>query len=1744
MFAIARAGLVAVLLASACIVAPSVMMSAAAQEPSADRSFSRTDLDDAAARLEAQIKADAGQVTKPVDQLRHEMEDAFKKNDFRTGLQLLGQIVSVAPDDAASWLRLAHSVAQIRPANARERTLLLERSATAGYIAYERSDNPAEQAEALQIIGKSFAERRVWRPALDALRHSLELREVAAIRAEYEKLRDQHGFRLLDYTVDADGASPRACFQFSETLPGKRTDFSPFVSVPGIDHPAITADEKQLCVEGLKHGERYTITLRAGLPSTAEPLARAADFTIYVRDRRPQIRFTGKSYVLPRSGQQGIPLVAVNSKAAKVDIYRIGDRNLIDTVLGSDFQRPLTRYDAEQLREERGQQVWTGELALDYSLNNEVTTAFPIDQALGELKPGVYAMVASPKDADPGDDFSQLATQWFIVSDLGLAAFSGHDGIHASVHSLASTAPVAGIEVRLLSRSNEVLAIKRTDANGQVQFEANLTRGEGGLSPALVVASASADYAFLNLKSAAFDLSDRGVAGRKAPDGLDAFVYTERGVYRTGETVHITALLRDASAVAAPNVPLTVVVERPDGVEYRRMVLRDEGLGGRSLSLPIAQTASTGTWRVKAFTDPKRPAIGEATFLVEDYVPDRLEFDLASANGALSPDAPAQITLDGRFLYGAPAANLNVEGEILVTPAKERPGFPGYRFGTEEPVEAEQQPLNDLATTDEEGKATFEVSLDKLPATERILEARITVRLAESGGRAVERKLTLPVTPAGDMIGVRPLFNGRSLGESDNAAFDVILVDPDGKRIAGTGLRYELMRIESRYQWYRQNGYWNYEPVKSSRRIADGTIDATSEGQPARISLPVTWGRYRLDVSDGSGTITQVSFDAGFYAEAGSDTPDLLEIAIDKPEYRAGDTMNVAVTARSDGRVTLNVVGDRMLSTVSADVKTGINQLAIPVGSDWGNGAYVVATLRRPLDAAAKRMPGRAIGVQWFTVNKAARTLGMEMTLPQVIRPNTTLRVPVKLTGLNPGEDARIVLAAVDVGILNLTNYKPPAPDDYFLGQRRLSAELRDLYGQLIDGMQGTRGAIRTGGDDGGGAMEGSPPAQKPLALYSGIVQVKPDGTAEVTFDIPAFAGTARVMGIAWSRDRVGKATGDVVIRDPVVVTATLPRFLNTGDRSTMHIDIDNVEGQAGEYAVTLTAKGPTGATARAAEMVTLRAKQRQSMSFPLEVSAAGTASIVLKVEGPGGFRLERDYALNIRPANQLMTRRTVRQIAKGESITLSHDLFADLVPGTGSVALSVGPSTALDAAAILKALDRYPFGCTEQITSRALPLLYVNDLAASAQLALDTDADQRIRDSIDRLLARQGSNGSFGLWSVGGDDPWLDAYVTDFLTRARERGFIVPDIAFRLALDRLRNNIATAPEPSKDGGRELAYALYVLARNGTAPVGDLRYIADTKLNAIATPIAKAQIAAALGLLGDKTRADRVYQAALDAISPQPKLEFGRQDYGSALRDSAALVTLASESNAPRPTIAAALSRVETARQLSAYTSTQENAWLVLAARAIAKDAAGVAMTVNGTPRQGALYRSATAAALQSAPLRVANNGEETLQAVVSVTGAPVVPEPAAESGFKIERSYFTLGGEPVDIAKAKQNERYAVVLKITEGQPQFGRIIVADYLPAGFEIDNPRLVSSGDTGALSWIELGKIPEHAEFRDDRFTAAFNRTGKDPAIFTVAYVVRAVAPGTYAHPQAFVEDMYRPDRFGRTATGKVEVTAAK
>src|SRR6202171_1541489 len=379
--------------------------------------------------------------------------------------------------------------------------------------------------------------------------------------------------------------------------------------------------------------------------------------------------------------------------------------------------------------------------------------------------------------------------------------------------------------------------------------------------------------------------------------------------------------------------------------------------------------------------------------MVEDYVPERIEFDLSSKDKLIKADAPVELKVDGHFLYGAPASGLQLEGDMLVAPASERPGFAGYQFGVadEETTSNERTPIENLPEADANGVATFPVSLAKQPSSTRPQEAQFFIRMAETGGRAVERKLVLPVAPAANLIGVKPLFGDKSVAEGDKAEFDVVFVAPDGKQLPRDGLRYELLKMESRYQWYRQNSSWEYEPVKSTSRVADGDLTLTAD-KAARVSLAPQPGRYRLDVksSDADGPITSVQFDVGWYSDGSADTPDLLETSIDKQEYASGDTMVVSVNARSAGKLTINVLGDRLLTTQTVDVKEGTQQVKISVAKDWGTGAYVLATLRRPLDAAAQRMPGRAIGLKWFGIDKKSRTLQVTLSPLALVGPNTT----------------------------------------------------------------------------------------------------------------------------------------------------------------------------------------------------------------------------------------------------------------------------------------------------------------------------------------------------------------------------------------------------------------------------------------------------------------------------------------------------------------------------------------------------------------------------------------------------------------------------------------------------------------------------------------------------------------------------------------------------------------------------------
>ena len=1792
-------------------------LASAAQLSAGAKPFAHQGVSADAKRYETYLKTNwKPDAKKPAD-LKIEANKIFLA-DPRAASRLLASAVAANDKDSEAWVRLAQALLAIKPDadKGSERYDLPVNASGAAYRGYELAKDGPAKADALAVLGQTLERRSYWRPAIDALKMSLDIvADNQPVREAYDKLRAERGFRMMDYKVDQEATPPRVCLNFSEDLSRTQSDVAKFVAVDGKDPQNLVQEGHQLCVEGLTHGQRYQIQIKSGLPSeVGENLNKTADLAIYVPDRSALVRFTGKAYVLPSRGQQGIPVVTINTKKIEVEVYRIGDRNLATTLQSGDFQRQLSGYEVDNIREKTGVKVFSGEMDVASKLNEDVTTAVPVTEATGKLEPGAYIVVASPGEKIRGDD-KQRATQWFIVSDLGLTAFSGRDGVHAFVRSLADTSAISGATVKLLARNNEVLATGQTDAKGYAKFDTALVKGEGGMQPAVLVAEKGAgEYAFLDLLSNAFDLSDRGVKGRDVPGPVDAYVYTERGVYRAGEEVNVTALVR-SSLGKAETLPTTLIVARPDGVEHARYLMNDQGLGGRSLVLPLAKTAMTGTWRVYLHTDPKDAAIAERAFLVEDFVPERLDMKLETATPALVPEEQGIIKANGRYLYGPPAAGLGLEGEIIVKPSnKGVAGYEGYQFGqSDELINPIRKPVDANLITNAEGLADIPVLLPAVPKTARPLEAQLLLKLREQGGRMIERSITLPVDMKQARIGIKPAYKGTTVAEDEDAAFEIVVLDASGKPVASDKLVWNLTRLDTNWQWYRRDGQWAYEAVTVKRKIGNGALATLAEG-PAKLSQKIGWGRYRLDVAstEPNGPASSLVFNSGWYTSGDAvDSPEQLDIALDKPTYKTGETAKLRIASKTGGKALIAVLGNGLHQIQEVEVPKGGGEIPVAVDASWGPGAYATALLYRPMIEDQKRMPSRAIGIKWIGLDQSAAELKVTFDLPAKVKSGTKMTVPLKIEGIQAGEDVRVAVSAVDLGILNLTKYETPAPESWFHAQRKLGFEIRDFYGRLIDGMRAERGKLKSGGDGSGGvAMQGNPTVETVVSLYSGIVKVGSDGKANIDFEMPDFNGTVRIMAVAWSKDKVGHGASDLIVRDAVALTTTMPRFLTLGDEVQLAFDVHNVEGPTAPYKIALFEKQGDATNERLTSLAErspeLKSGDKKIEKFAFKPKDVGPVTLKVTVTGPGDIAVKREMTFDVLPPAGDIKRTTVSSLKeKGGKMTVSSDIVHDLIPSRTRVNISVGPGARLDVPTLLAQLDRYPYGCAEQTVSRALPLVYANGLAAQAGVVQDKALKDRVQKAVDRVFEMQDSTGAFGVWGPHDGDIWLTAYVTDFLTRAKDTGSQVRKEGFNRALDRLQNFIAYAGD-FQSGGEDRAYALYILARNGRAPVGDLRYYADTRIERFSTPLAKAQLGAALAMMGDKERAEKAFALAMAALSDKDDKGY-RTDYGSALRDGAALVTLAVETGiakAETPRLATVLAKFYETRR---YTSTQEQAWMLLAAKALNDDVKATQLVVDGKPVTGGIIRGLSAAELKNGAVTITNNGEAAVDAVVTVIGAALTPEPAISKGFKIERQAYTLDGKKIDMKSLnggktgiKQNDRFVMVVKVQSDEPS-GRVMLVDRLPAGLEIENPRLVESGSITGIDWLKSTAEPQHTEFRDDRFVAAFNFSNtkarnegdasseaspivpensdaapegdggegegadhvqvpapapatpapqaspgatpavKPPAVVaSVAYIVRAVTPGTFVHPAATVEDMYRPERYARSAAGTLTV----
>ncbi|WP_232830606.1 alpha-2-macroglobulin family protein [Oceanicella sp. SM1341] len=1648
---------------------------------------------------------------------------------------------AAAEDTAEAWLALARAAAMASERGGQDRYQLAELSLNAAVNAVLRAGPPELAATALDMLAARLEAAEEGEAALGALKLAASLSPAPEIAEALERARRLWGFRILDQQVEADSAAPRLCIRFSAPLAPAGVDYAPFVQMGG---PALPAEPEgdRLCIEGLAHGETYALTLRRGLPARdGETLRTAATIEAYLPDRAPAVRFPARAWVLPRSAEAALPVITVNTDTVRLRISRVPERGLVDTLRNGRFLGALDAWDERRIAQDSGALVWEGTGDVARRDNAEVTTLLPLGAAIPEFEPGVYLMTA--RTGADEEDWQSAATQWFVVTDIGVATLGGADGLHVFARSLGEATPLEGLTVKLLARNNDLLGTARTDASGAALFAPGLTRGAGGMAPAAVTLEGpDGDFAFLSLEDAPLDLSDRGVSGRPAPGPVDVFLSLDRGAYRPGETMHATVLARDAQAKALPGLPLTAILTRPDGVEATRRLLADAGAGGHVFDAALPAGAMRGTWSLRIHADPEAPALAETALLVEDFEPERIDFDLTLPDALLDPAALPPLGVTARYLYGAPGAGLEAEGELVLARTDRLEAWPGYRFGlAEESIAPVAAPFAPGLITGPEGRLSLALPTPEVPPVSGLLTLTARLRLAEGSGRPVEREITRALRPEGPRIGLKPLFEGN-LGEGATAAFEAIALAPgaDGTLAPATltEVRWTLSRLHITYQWYQDGQDWRYETLTRPERVAAGTV-SLAPGTPARIEAPVDWGRYALVLTapDGGGIATSVTFSAGWNtAAAGTDTPDRLEAALDKPRYAVGETARLHLVPREAGEVLVQVITDRLVAMRAVRLGAEETTVSLPVTDDWAPGAYVSATLIRPADAGAGRNPTRAIGIGWAGIEPGAGALDARFTSAQEARPRAPYEAVLEVEGLAPGETAHATLAAVDLGILNLTGFETPDPLGHYWGQRRLGMEMRDLYGRLIDGFTGETGALRSGGDSSPSRLQAPAPTQELLARFAGPLTVGADGTLRVPLDVPAFNGTMRLMAVVWSASGVGAATSDVLVRDPVVMSEALPRFLAPGDESRLGLTLTHASGPAGEVSVRVQGTGVEIPAQAREQVVTLAEGGRATLDIPLTAGAAGPGHIDVSLTTPGGETLDTRLALDVMANDLPVARQTRVEIPPGGSLTLGADAFDGLVPGTASATLALGPAARFDVPGLLLALDRYPYGCTEQLASAALPLLYLGDMAAAAGMDTPSGLAARIEKAIAGVLANQSGSGAFGLWGPGDGDLWLDAYVTDFLSRARATGHTVPDVAFRMALGNLRNRVSYAGD-FEHGGEGIAYALMVLAREGVASTGDLRYYADTRAHAFATPLALAQLGTALAYYGDQPRADALFRRAATLLGAgEADDTLWRVDYGSTRRDAAGVLALAAEVNST------AVDREALARQITrpgplSERSTQENAWALLAARALLEGGA-VEATLDGAPLTGPAMRRLPAPAEGAPGTVIGNAGAAPLEAVVTTLGVPDQPEPAGGNGYRITRDYYHLDGTPADLTALRRSERLVAVLTVTPERDTNARLMVDDPLPAGLEIDNPNLLRAGDIAGLDWLGLIETGAHTEARAERFLAAVDWSGDAP--LRLAYVLRAVSPGVFRQPAASVEDMYRPAYRARTAAGEVTV----
>lgn len=1577
-------------------------------------------------------------------------------------------------------------------------------------------------------------------------RKKLSLRFAAGLSSDVGPLgmdTDTDVAVTVDRTLEIRGTSVRidepgrALVTIGTSMPVDMAALPKFVSVEPKREFTVESSYNGFSIVGdFASRERIAVTLRKGLPARDGTKLRQ-DFTqsFIFPDMDAGLRFPTAGSVLSPAGDLLIPIETVNAETVTLNLWRVYENNIPVSMLSSyTIPRDLARL------------VVTRKAHPGGALNTVTRKSIDLRELAGDAK-GVFLLTA-----ELDNDYWNTAEQLVSVTDLGIVSRVFRNGVTIWVNSILNAKPVEGASVRVYSRSNQVVASGTTDGNGLWTWHDKEPWDEQ-LTPALVTVEKDGDLSYLKLEANLLDDSSFDTSGKSRSAGYEALLFTPRGIFRPGEKVDFSVVVRDEKWLPPKPFPVLYVIRSSMGREVNRgtAMLSEEGTG--SFGTILASIAPTGAYTAIVCLPGKEDTpIGQTSFFVEDFVAPRLEVQSAGDKPFMVPGDEITISVSSAYLFGAPAAGLPFEGELRATSAPFRPeGWASYTFGdTTKTFEGISEFLEG-GELDDTGKGTLTYSTPEGLNPPAAVNLRFISRVMEESGRWVNSSLLVPFHAYPLYIGIEAP-KGEILPGKETAV-RVAAVTPEGDASGAASLKAELLRVERHYNLVQVGSQSRYQVQRELVPQYEGEV-ILKEGIGTYAFTPKSEGEFLLRFTDpdsgSTGTMSMwVWAPYGTQAGSGSTLLDRVVITTDSGKYVPGDTASVTFRSPFQGNLLVTVETDRDLFTKVFSMTTGEMNIEIPVTADMIPNAYITAWLLRPVKEGEPWGSHRALGTIPLFVDYSDKKLDVTLDVPERTLPGEPLNVKGVVKNMRgTPRKGEVVLFLVDEGILGLTGYKTPDPWEFFMGKRAIGASVYDLYDNLLPLEGRNTPLLKTGGGAGEDAMMAMRAAMSPLsardfnilALYKGVLATDENGAFTATVDIPEFSGKGRLMAVAVSKDFFGSGEKAVTIARDVTTELSLPRAVSPGDSFSAPLKIFSSAEEPRAVTVTVSVDGPLAIQGETTFTADLPGKGSDALlTVPFTASGeGGMANLEVATSWENGSSKQK-LNLPVRPAYP-------RVALSGSGVATQEKQAAIAIPrewfrGTeeGKLLLSGLPS--LDLLGAASFLTNYPHGCLEQTVSGAWPYLVLPDIVGSVSPSLVNEEANRaaLAARIRQISAMQVYDGGFSKWpGISNSFPWGSVYATHFLVEAKRGGAEVPEDLLNNALSYVRYLLPLSPnDASSESFREnmtlKAYASYVLALAGDAPLGWMAHIKENSDSL--------RDSGSTFLCGAYALSTNTAEPLAALGTEAPSLRRGESSTFESPSRSQALKLLMWTAVDPLAPTAAQLAAqlIEGARQ-NAWNTTQDNAMAVLALgrwlektkesrkpfTAVLRDESGTELASFGEDSPVTMdFKD-----LPKGPLTLTVSGEGTSYYAWTSAGVPVEAPKPSSNGITVSRQWAGRDGKKLaPNPTVQQGDQITVTLSLKPSAPM-SDLVVVDMLPGGMEIDNPRLSGAEDEKKYYGVR-------SEMRDDRLVLFIDSLTKP---MEYKYVIRAVSKGTFTVPPLAAEGMYAPDRSAVTSAGTVTI----